>query len=413
MAACRNYTLQGLEDDDDCQPDRDSAGSERVAAVSPAILYLAIGAVAGPIGFAFITPDLVAHGRHVEAVTEVALIAAVFATGLRMRPRLDWSAWRRPLRFAAVTPLATALLVAITATVCFGLDLPAALLLGSILAPTDPSLTGDVRLPANADESEARLWLSSESVVGIALAMPLGLLALGLHGTHEIGPLGITWASLDLAWPIVAGLLPGWWVGALVWRVVARTTSHRDAEVPDELVAVGAIALSCGLAMLLGASTLCAVFAAGLALSRAAIRCNEGRADRPSARFQSFATRLERFGMVAVMLLLGALLPLHAVRPSTVVCALLLVILVRPLAADVGLASSGLALAERRALTWFGMRGAVSLYLLALAVNHGIGAALARELTGIVVVTLVVCVVIQELTAAPAVGRRVGTSPDA
>ena len=320
----------------------------------------------------------------------------------------SWSTWRRPLRFAVLTPLATAALLTITAQVWLGLDLPTALLLGAVLAPTDLALTADVRLPANADEADTRTRLTTESVVGIALAVPLVLLALGLRGTHEVGRFGLGWAALDLVWPIAAGLLLGWWAGVLVWRVVTRTTSHRDAEVPDELVAVGTIALACGLAMLIAASTLCAVFAAGLALSRAANRRNEGRADRPSIRFQSFAARLERFAMVAALLLLGALLPLHAVRPSTILFALLLLLVVRPLAAHIGLASSALALEQRRALTWFGMRGAASLYLLALAVNAGIGAALTRQLTGIVVVTLVVCVAIQDLTAAPPVGGRIG-----
>jgi sodium/hydrogen antiporter len=375
--------------------------------VSPAIVYLAIGAVVGPIGFALVSPDMAVHGRHIEAVVEVALIAALFATGLRLRPKLDWLTWRRPLRFALVTPLATALLVTIAAQVCFGLDLPTALLLGAILAPTDVALTADVRLPANVDESETRTWLTTESAAGLAVAAPLVLLALGLRGSHEIGGFGLTWLALDLAWPIAAGLALGWWAGALIWRVVTRATSPRDGEVPDELVAVGAIALACGLAMLLSASTLCAVFAAGLALARGANRRNEGRTDRPSARFQAFATRLERFAMVAGLLLLGALLPLHAIRPSTILFALVLLVIVRLLAAHTGLASSGLAPEQRRAVTWLGMRGVVSLYLLALAVNAGLGTALTRELTGIVVFTLVVCVAIQDLTAAPPVGRRV------
>jgi NhaP-type Na+/H+ or K+/H+ antiporter len=375
--------------------------------VSPAILYLAIGAVVGPIGLGFVAPDVGVHGRHIEAVTEVALIAALFAAGLRMRPKLDWFTWRRPLRFALLTPLATALLVTITAQVCLGLDLPTALLLAAILAPIDLALTADVRLPANVDESEARIWLTTESVVGLALAVPLALLALGLRGTHDIGRFGLSWAALDLLWPIVAGLALGWWAGVLIWRLVTRTSSPRDAEVPDELVAVGTIALASGLAMLFSASTLCAVFAAGLALARAANRRNEGRADRPSVRFQSFATRLERVAMVAGLLLLGALLPLHSVRPSTIFFALLLLIIVRPLAAHIGLTSSALAIEQRRAVTWFGIRGMVSLYLLALAVNEGLGAAVTRQLTGIVIVTLVVCIAIQDLTAAPPVGRRI------
>jgi sodium/hydrogen antiporter len=375
--------------------------------MSPAIVYLAIGAVAGPLGLKLIAPDVAVHARHIEAVTEVILITALFAAGLRTRPMLDWSIWRRPMRFAVLTPLATALLVTMTAQVCFGLDLPTALLLGAILAPTDLTLTADVRLPQMAEESEARTWLTTESAAGLVIAVPLALLALGLRGAHEIGPFGFTWAVFDFAWPLAAGVAIGWWTGVLVWRAVART-SPRDGEVPDELIAVGTIAAASGLAMLFSASTLCAVLAAGLALSRAGNRRNEGRADRPSVRFQSFATRLERFAMVAALLLLGALLPLYALRPSTILFALLLLTIVRPFAAYVGLASSGLAPDQRRAVGWFGMRGAVSLYLLTMAVNEGLGAALSRELTGIVIVTLVVCIAIQDLTAAPPVGRRIG-----
>jgi hypothetical protein len=53
------------------------------------------------------------------------------------------------------------------------------------------------------------------------------------------------------------------------------------------------------------------------------------------------------------------------------------------------------------------MRGVVSLYLLSVAVNHGLNAGFARHLAGIVVVVLVTCVVLQALSSTPLIGRRV------
>ncbi|HKZ74822.1 MAG TPA: hypothetical protein VJ011_12200, partial [Steroidobacteraceae bacterium] len=94
-------------------------------------------------------------------------------------------------------------------------------------------------------------------------------------------------------------------------------------------------------------------------------------------------------------------------RADAVVFAVILLTLLRPLAARLGLMGASMPAAQQRLAAWFGMRGIVSVYLLGLAVNHGLDAAMARNLTGIVVVVLVTCVALQELTATPLIGRRV------
>lgn len=42
--------------------------------MSPAVVYLAIGALVGPIGIRLVAPDLAEHGRLIEAVSETVLL---------------------------------------------------------------------------------------------------------------------------------------------------------------------------------------------------------------------------------------------------------------------------------------------------------------------------------------------------
>lgn len=375
--------------------------------MSPAVVYLAIGALVGPIGIQLVAPDLAEHGRLIEAVSETVLLFALFGAGLRLELTLDWRCWRAPVRFATLAMLVTILLVALAAHVCFDLGFPAALLLGAILAPTDALLAAQAPLPPGGDESGVRTLLTAESALAALLAVPAVLLALGFLGIHDVGPIGMRWVAIDLVWSILGGLALGWMSGALAWRVFVRARAARETELPEEFVAVATIALACGTALILKASPLSAVFAAGLALSHGGHLAASGRTERPSFRFQSFSARLEQFGAVAALPLLGALVHARDVRPAAVIFALVVLILVRPIAARLGLGLTKLPATQQRLAAWFGMRGIVSVYLLSLAANHGLAVGTARYLAGIVLVALVTCVALQALSSTSLIGRRV------
>jgi sodium/hydrogen antiporter len=375
--------------------------------VSPAVIYVGVGVLLGPIGLAFVAPDFAHHGRLIEAVSETVLLFALFGAGLRLRLSIDWQCWRVPVGFAAVSMLATMLLIAAAAQLCFALDFPAALLLGAILAPTDSLLTAGVRLPPTGDDAGVRTLLTAESALATLLAVPAVLLALGLIGVHDLGGNGLSWITRDLVWSVAGGLALGWLSGAFTWRAFVRARTGRDGEFPEEIVAVATIALACAAAMILAASPLSAVFAAGLALSHGGRRAMTGRAERPTSRFQAFSARLEQIGAVAALLLLGALVHVRDFRTAAVIFALIVLVLVRPVAARLGLGLSPLSPTQQRVAAWFGMRGIVSVYLLSMAVNHGLNAAFARDLAGIVLVVLVTCVALQALSSTPLIGRRV------
>lgn len=108
--------------------------------LSSAIIYLGAGYIVGPGVLALIRPDPLGHTELIGRITEAALLISLFSVGLRMGVPIFDRRWIVPLRLAFVSMAITVGMIAALAR--FGLGMPwgAAILLGGILAPTDPVL---------------------------------------------------------------------------------------------------------------------------------------------------------------------------------------------------------------------------------------------------------------------------------
>ena len=106
--------------------------------LSTAMLYLAVGYGLGPQGSGLIEIDLIRQATFIERVTEVAVIVSLFTAGLKLRIPLHDSRWRRPLRLAFGSMTLTVFAIAVAGVYGMGLSWGAGVLLGAILAPTDP-----------------------------------------------------------------------------------------------------------------------------------------------------------------------------------------------------------------------------------------------------------------------------------
>src|SRR5687768_6040750 len=108
--------------------------------LSASLLYLAVGIGIGPIGLDLLDFDSLRNARILERLTEIAVIISLFTAGLKLR--VDWRdpRWRLPVRLATISMAITVVLVAAAGVVGLGLCLGAAILLGAVLAPTDPVL---------------------------------------------------------------------------------------------------------------------------------------------------------------------------------------------------------------------------------------------------------------------------------
>ncbi len=148
--------------------------------VSIGMIYLAVGLLIGPGGLGLTSLDVIRDSSVFEHVTEAAVLVSLFTVGLTMRRSLRDRMWLLPVRLATVTMVLTIGAIALVGTYLLGLPLGAAVLLGAILAPTDPVLASDVQLQEPTDQDALRSSISGEAGLNDGTAFPFVMLGLGL-----------------------------------------------------------------------------------------------------------------------------------------------------------------------------------------------------------------------------------------
>lgn len=393
-------------------------------ALSVPMIFVGLGVLIGMLplpGGGPISP--VEEPLLAERLTEVCVVVALMGVGLAIdRPlaRRSWSSTWRLLGIGMPLFIATA---ALLGWWWMGLAPAAALLLGAVLAPTDPVLASDVQVdgPATQDDEsvdegdgkdevdeddEVRFALTSEAGLNDGLAFPFVYAALFLAaaGTAE-GQSLWRWLGWELVGKVVVGAVLGWLCGWLLARMAfrARTRSLRLAETGEPLLALAATFAVYGLTEVVGGYGFLAVFTCAVA-----IRSHERRSSYHEDMHR-FISQLEHLLTMLVLLLLGASVPWGLLADLTwrgALVALVAVLVVRPLSAWLSLlrplpfGDPRLGVMERRTVAFFGVRGVGTLYYLAYATGYteveGI-----REVWSTVVFAVLVSVVVHGVLATP------------
>ena len=114
-----------------------------------------------------------------------------------------------------------------------------------------------------------------------------------------------------------------------------------------------------------------------------------------------FALDLEMLAELTVMLVVGALLTSQAFTGTSLVVALTLIFVARPMAIYLAPIGTLLTPTQRRLAAWFGIRGIGSVYYLAFAITHGPTMNEMRIITDAVLVTIVLSVLLHGSSATP------------
>lgn len=392
--------------------------------LTTAFLYVLVGLAIGPSGLGMLVVDPFASARLLEHVCEIAVVISLFTAGLKLRVPLFDRRWRAPVLLATVAMAIGVALMTAIGWIGLGLPLGAALLLAAILAPTDPVLASDVQVESPADGDRLRFALTGEAGLNDGTAFPFVMLGLDLLGLHEVGAFGWRWLAVDLVWAVGAGLGIGWATGKCVGRLVLFLRRERQQAIgSDDFLALGLIAISYGLALLLHAYGFLAVFAAGLAVRMLELeQLGEAtpardpssdlgdpqraahRRDAPAYMASAmlfFNEHLERMGEVAIVLLVGALLDVRHFVAGTLGFAALVLFAVRPLSVLPLLWHADLSPVQGRLVAWFGIRGVGSIYYLMFAINQGIDAQTAERLIGITLAVVTASIVVHGISVTP------------
>ena len=386
--------------------------------LSAAMLYLAVGVGIGPAGLGLLVLDPLRDAGLLERLTEIAGLISLFTAGLKLELPLSDRRWRIPVQLASVSMVLTVAAITALGVWVMGLSLGAAVLLGAILAPTDPVLASDVQVADPGDRDRLRFGLTGEGGLNDGTAFPCVMLGLGLLSLHDLGAGGWRWWAVDVVWAVVGGLGLGYLLGALVGRAILYLrTHHREALGSDEFIALGLIALAYGLALLCHTYGFLAVFAAGLALRQidgsspapASTTAVGQTADAAPAHMmqavQRFNAQLERFAEVGIVLAVGALLAVVEFRSEVVWFIPVLFLVVRPVAVYFGLLGTRVKPSQRRLIAWFGIRGIGSVYYLMYAITHELDPALASRLLSITLAVVVASVLAHGVSVTPLMRR--------
>jgi NhaP-type Na+/H+ or K+/H+ antiporter len=398
--------------------------------LSTAMLYLMVGIGVSPWGIGLLKIDVASHSHLLERLTEIIVLISLFTAGLKLSPGLKDRRWIMPLRLALVSMVITVFLIALVAYLTLGLPVGACILLGGILAPTDPVLASDVQVSKPGDRDRLRFALTGEGGLNDGTAFPFVMLGLGLLGLHEIGQWGWRWVAVDGLWATAAGLGVGAVLGLAVGRLVLfLRREHKEAVGLDDFLALGLVALSYGVALLVHGYGFLAVFAAGVSLrhleqsqspgessakavEKASANPDQAVADAiavdpkhaPAFMAQAvlgFNEQVERIGELAVVITIGGLLWSISWHREAWWFVPVLLLLIRPLAVGIGLTHSSTSSAQRWLIGWFGIRGIGSLYYLMYAINHGLAPELADKITSLTLSVVVASIFVHGISVTP------------
>ncbi|MCU6499146.1 cation:proton antiporter [Rugamonas sp. A1-17] len=392
-----------------------------------AIVYLGAGILMGPTLLNIFGFDPKLQSALLEVLTEIALLISLFSAGIKMPVPFKRQRWDAPLRLAWLSMSLTVGLVALFGYYVLQLPAGAAVLLGGILAPTDPVLATDVQVRHAGDKDQLRFTLTCEAGMNDGSAYPFVMLGLGMLSVTDTDTHHLRWLLIDVLWATTGAALVGVAAGASVarlsWRLRGSDPKH---EIMDDLVGLGVIAVVYALATLLKASGFLAVFIAAVALRQSELvlagapKDRHGLMEPDTAKSESarnsetheapltvstealvFKEHLERLSELTLVLLLGGMISLESMQWDAVWTAMFLFVIARPLSVFAGLAGSDTSLRMRAMTGWFGVRGIGSIYYLMFAIEAGLPPELATRLTQFALFVVMLSILVHGFSVKP------------
>mgnify|MGYP001607021155 CR=1 FL=1 len=398
--------------------------------ITSAIIYLAVGLLLGPTVLNVFHFNPLKESALLEVLTEVAVLISLFSAGVKMPVPVSFARWRTPMLLATVSMAITVGLIAAFAYYFLNLPLGAGVLLGAILAPTDPVLATDVQIRHPDDRDQLRFTLTCEAGMNDGSAFPFVMLGLGMLGLHELGEFGLQWVLVDVLWATVAGVAIGIASGAalahLSWKL--RAASPRR-ELLYDFLGLGLIGVVYGVSVIAHAWGFLAVFFAAVALRQTELKLananvmpapisiepippptmqDDVESETPPTVSEGslvFKEHLERLSEVVLILLVGGMLFIDSWSWRAIMLALFLFLVVRPLSVLLGLPGTRMVWRMRGMVAWFGVRGIGSLYYLMYAIQHGLPEKLALELIQLTLIVVTLSILVHGTSVKPLMYR--------
>lgn len=303
-------------------------------------------------------------------LTELVVIISLMGSGLRIDEPFSFRQWRIPLRLVSFTMVLSIALVTVGGVYLLGLSWPASLLLGAVLAPTDPVLASDVQVapPNTPDANEVKFNLTAEAGMNDGSAFPFTWLAILVARASGGFPDLTDWVVYFLLYKITVGILAGWLIGkGLAWLLFSLPRKKPIWKTTDGLISLAATLVVYSVTEMAQGYGFIAVFVTAVTLRNSEMK------HELHETLHEFIDQMERILVAIVLLLLGGSVIESLLAPLTLAMflfCLAFVFIIRPLTAVIVLKRSGMTKGERLAVSFFGIKGIGSFYYLAFALGE-------------------------------------------
>lgn len=366
--------------------------------LSFALIYLVVGVLLGSHGMGLIKirPD----AEFLQRLSEFVVIVSVFGCGLKMNRPLKLWAWQSTIRLIGLLMPISIFALAAIAHYLLGMGWGAAILLGAILAPTDPVLASEVQMGDVEDRDELRFSLTSEGGLNDALAFPFvyfGIFAVKDSNWDNWLP---SWIGIDLLWAIASGIVMGVVVAKAVIWIDHHVQKRRSvSDLMEDFVALSIILLTYSLTELVNGYGFLAVFVAGIVVHRSHLVQREKHIAQ-----MEFTEQMEKLLEITAIVILGTVLlfePIFKYAGQSLLVAALLFLVIRPLGVWLSTLGSGLPKNTRNLMGWFGIKGLGSIYYLTYALGEGVTGETAEQIAWITYTVVVLSIIIYGISAYP------------
>ncbi|MEN9578609.1 MAG: hypothetical protein RJA70_1618 [Pseudomonadota bacterium] len=361
------------------------------------IIFVAAGALLFSLPLDLPEANPIAYPKVVERLSEIGVITSLMGAGLAINRVPGWRSWGSAVKLLAITMPLTIAAIIVLGWWALGLTPAAAILLGAVLAPTDPVLASDVQVsgPDAHDDDEVRFALTSEAGLNDGLGFPFTSLAIliAVNGLAPSGWLG-HFLFIDLGFKIVVGVVAGLVVGRVLGSVIFARYSPLP-RIKDGMIALAATLIAYAGTEALGGYGFLAVFVAAVVIR------NQERKHSYQEVMHAFSNQIERLLSAGILILFGGALVSGVLKPldwQGVLVAIAIVLIIRPSAGMVALAGSRISLRQRLAISFFGIRGVGSFYYLAYA-SRQVEFPQLERLWAITVVVVAISIVVHGTTA--------------
>ncbi|MBE9007955.1 sodium:proton antiporter [Fortiea sp. LEGE XX443] len=377
--------------------------------LSFALIYLLVGIFLSPYGLGLIQlrRDGIFNAELLEKISEFVVIVSVYGCGLKIIRPLNLWVWDITFRLVVILMPISIFGLAAVGKFFLGMSWGEAILLGAILAPTDPVLASEVQLTDTNDRDELRFGLTSEGGLNDALAFPFVYFGIYALKDDNWNNWFKEWVAIDLLWAIAAGIFMGILVPKVIVWIDQKLQKRRSADkLMEDFVSISIILLTYTSTEFINGYGFLAVFFAGLVVQR-----SYHNSDKPLAQLE-FIEQLEKLLEVGTILLLGSILlfkPMLNYAFQSLVVIILLFLFIRPVGVWISTIGKRPLSSHRHNLHpgtrwlfgWFGIRGVGSLYYLAYAFGNGLKGEAAEKIAWITYTTIVVSVIVHGISATP------------